>query len=68
MGFEMIDCGIIQGLARNRIIYQSASLGDMVEGFAYNINDLAWDFIQKKPNVLDGTTNTFRTDKADYRW
>lgn len=57
------DDGVVQSLVRNGIIYQSSSLGNLVEGFPYNITDLAWDYIHVNPHVLEGTTNVFRTDK-----
>ena len=60
-----INDGVVQGLVANRIIYRSASTGSLVEGFAHNITDAAWDYIHANPEVLQGTTNTYRTDK---RW
>ncbi|MBN1822985.1 MAG: superinfection exclusion B family protein [Endomicrobiales bacterium] len=60
-----IDDGIVQGLAFKGIIYQSTSLGTMLEGFAYNINDFAWKYLNKHPNLLQGNTNTYRTDKIE---
>jgi hypothetical protein len=58
-----IDDGVVQGLVSARIIYQSASIGDMIEGFAHNISDFAWDYLHEHIELLDGTTNTYRTDK-----
>ncbi|TDQ37002.1 superinfection exclusion B family protein [Thiopseudomonas denitrificans] len=63
-----INDGVVQGLVANRIIYRSASTGSLVEGFAHNITDVAWDYIQANPQVLQGTTNTYRTDKRDWGW
>jgi hypothetical protein len=57
------DDGIVQGLVSDGIIYQSTSIGNMIEGFAYNINDFTWDYLNVHQHLLNGTTNTARTDK-----
>jgi len=58
-----IENGVVQGLISASIIYQSASLGNVLEGFAHNISDYAWDCLHEHPHLLDGTTNTYRTDE-----
>ncbi len=58
-----IDDGIVQGLVHTGIIYRSASLGT-IDGFAHNITPIAWDYLQVHPEILDGSTNTYRTDKC----
>lgn len=63
-----IGDGVVQGLVANRIIYRSASVGSLVEGFAHNITDVAWEYIFTNPQVLEGTTNTYRTDKRQRGW
>ncbi len=63
-----IDDGVVQGLAEVGIIYQSTRLGNMVEGFAYNIDDFAWSYLYEHLDLLDGTTKTYRTDKIENRW
>jgi hypothetical protein len=62
------DDGVVQGLAGSKVIFQAATMGNLVEGFAYAINEIAWDMLNKEPALLDGSTNTYRTDKRDYRW
>ena len=57
--------GVVQGLVAAGIIYQSASTGHILDGFAHNINDFAWDYLNKHIALLEGTTNTYRTDKRD---
>ena len=57
------DDGVVQGLASAGIIYMSAPIGNMFEGFAYNISDFAWDYLHEHKELLAGTTNTSRTDK-----
>lgn len=63
-----IENGVVQGLKADGIIYQSASLGSVIEGFAHNINDFAWDYLHLHPQLLEGTTNTYKTDKRPSRW
>ena len=60
-----ISDGIVQGLVASGIIYRAASIGNLVEGFAYNISEIAWDYLHIHPELLEGSTNLYRTDK---RW
>lgn len=63
------DDGIVKGLEYSYIIYRSSNMGNMVEGFAYNINDIAWDYLHKNYYLLEGNTNFYRTDKRnDWRY
>lgn len=62
------DDGVVQGLASKHIIMLASKLGNMIEGFEYNINDVAWDVLNEKPVLLVGTTNTYRTDKRNDTW
>ena len=63
-----IEDGVVQGLKSDGIIYQSASLGNVLEGFAHNISDYVWDYLHVHPHLLNGTTNTYRTDKRQSYW
>jgi hypothetical protein len=56
--------GVVQGLAQRGIIYCSDSVGNVFEGFPYNISDWAWDYLRQYPELLEGTTNVYRTDKG----
>jgi Super-infection exclusion protein B len=62
------DDGVVQGLVSEGIIYRSASLGNMVEGFAHNIHDFVWDYLNVHPHLLEGTTHTCQTDKRELYW
>ena len=62
------DDGVVQGLVTAHIIYRSANMGNMLEGFPYNIANFAWDYLQKHPDLLVGSTNTYRTDKRQSLW
>ncbi len=63
-----IEDGIVQQLANERIIYRSADIGNLNEGFAYNIVDIAWEYLNLNPHLLNGNTMTHRTDKRDENW
>jgi hypothetical protein len=63
-----IEDGIVQELVAERIIYRSAAVGNMLEGFAHNISDIAWDYLHLYPHLLEGSTNTYRTDKRRGLW
>jgi hypothetical protein len=63
-----IQNGDVQALTRAGIIFQSASLGSVLEGFAHNISDFAWDYIQTNPHVLEGSSSTYFTDARERLW
>lgn len=63
-----VDDGVVQELVACRIIFRSTQMGNLVEGFSHNISDVAWDYINANPEVLRGTTNTYRTDKRESFW
>jgi hypothetical protein len=58
--------GIVQGLAAAGIIYQSASLGNLHSGFSYNISDYAWECLTEDPTLVEGVTNTYRSDAPEW--
>ena len=61
------DDGVVQGLARAGIICRVSDIGSLVEGFAYNIHEIAWDALNEIPALLNGQTDLYRTDKRNYR-
>jgi hypothetical protein len=63
-----IDDGIVQGLVSAGIIYRAASVGNMLEGFSYNISDFAWNYLCVNPHLREGTTSKYRTDKRKRRY
>lgn len=60
-----IDDGIVKGLESKFIIFIAAPFGNTIEGFAYNISDIAWDYLNKNQGLLIGVTNYVRTDKRN---
>lgn len=57
------DDGVVQGLVAENIIFQASSMGNVLEGFAYNISDTAWKYLNKHPALLRGETDSVRCDK-----
>ena len=57
------DDGVVQGLVGSRIIYRSSNMGNLVEGFPFNIHEIAWNALNNDHSLLNGTTDTYRTDK-----
>ena len=49
---DMMD-GVVNGLVHAGIIYQASTLGSLFEGFAYNIQPWAWDFLNKNKHLLE---------------
>jgi hypothetical protein len=49
-----IDDGVAQGLVRKRVIFQSAAVGYMEDGWAFNLSDWARRDLSKSPELLDG--------------
>ena len=56
--------GIVQGLVSKHIIYRASSMGNVIDGFAFNITEFAWDYLHIYPHLLNGSTITARTDKV----
>jgi hypothetical protein len=63
-----LDDGVVKGLEGHGIIWRSSSVGNMMEGFAYNIGEVAWEYLNEHKELLAGTTNTYRTDKRPDIW
>ena len=60
--------GVVQGLVAKGIIQLASSMGSVVDGFAHNINEIVWQELNEHPDLLVGTTNTYRTDKMGMPW
>lgn len=63
-----IDDGVVSGLEAHGVIYRAVDHGDLIEGFAYNISEVAWEYLNENHGVLNGSTRTYRTDKRKSRW
>ncbi len=63
-----IESGVVQELVKEGIIWKSTSMGNVLEGFAHNISDIAWDYLHLHPEFLDGATDIAYTDKRRHRY
>ena len=62
------DDGVVNGLADEGIIYRAASMGNLEEGFDYNITDTAWAHLNEHEGLLVGVTTDVRSDKRTGVW
>lgn len=58
-----VDDGVVNGLVAAGLIYRAASQGHIIKGFDHNISEFAWEYLHEHPELLDGTTRTYRTDE-----
>ena len=49
-----IEDGIMNGLVAKGITYRAANMGDMLNGFAFNLQPWAREYLEKNPHLLDG--------------
>jgi len=61
-----IDDGTVNGLVMAGVIYRAASQGSLLSGFDHNISDEAWECIMDNPELLNGSTNFYRTDRSRF--
>lgn len=59
------QCGVVNGLADAHVIYQSASIGSLYDGFAYNIEEWAWSELNAHTDLLEPELSAFRTDQQE---
>jgi hypothetical protein len=57
-----LDDGVVNGLVAAGIIHRASPFGRRDE-FPHNIAELAWECLNQHPEVLVGTTRTYRSDK-----
>jgi hypothetical protein len=48
-----IEDGIAQGLSAKKILFRPSSVGDMIDGFAYNLQPWARRYLEMNQNLLD---------------
>ena len=59
--------GVVVGLAQSGIIFLASSSGSVLNGHPYNIAPIAWKYLNKKPFLLEGTTQHQRNDRVKWR-
>lgn len=58
-----IQDGVAQGLNTKGIIYRAASVGDMLDGFAYNLQPWARKMLSFNPSYLEGAGSPPKTPR-----
>ena len=58
--------GVVQGLKAAGIIHLAAPYGSFIKGIAFNISEIAWQYLNQNPRLFsDGTTNVWTTHQND---
>ncbi len=63
--YFLIEDGVAGGLVAKGIIYQASSVGDMIMGWAYNIQPWVKDYLSENPKCLEGANPN---PKGPPRW
>ena len=65
-----MDDGVMAGLRSKGITYLAASMGDLLHGFAFNLQPWAREYLEKNPRLLDGYVGGPMTprQKLHSRW
>lgn len=48
-----LEDGNVSLLSSNKIIYRASSMGNILSGFAFNINDFAYEYLKENYNLLE---------------
>jgi hypothetical protein len=49
-----MDDGVMAGLRAKGITYLAANMGSVLDGFAFNLQPWAREYLEKNPNLLEG--------------
>ena len=65
-----MDDGVMAGLRKKGITYLAAQQGSLLEGFAFNLQPWARDYLLENPQLLDGSVGRPLTprEKLHSRW
>lgn len=62
-----MDDGVMAGLRSKGITYLATNIGDLLNGFAFNLQPWAREYLEKNPNLLDGYAGEPMTPRQK-RW
>jgi hypothetical protein len=62
-----MDDGVMGGLVAKSITYRASNMGDMLNGFAFNLQQWARDYLEMHPNLLNGYTGHPMTPRQKMR-
>lgn len=65
-----MDDGVMAGLRKKGVTYLAANMGDLLNGFAFNLQPWAREYLQSNPQLLDGSAGQPMTprQKLHSRW
>lgn len=65
-----MDDGVMAGLRKKGVTYLAANMGDLLNGFAFNLQPWAREYLQSNPQLLDGFAGHPMTprQKLHSRW
>lgn len=65
-----MEDGIMAGLCAKRITYRASEIGNILDGFAYNLQPWAREYLEKNSHLLDGAIGQPMTpeQKITSRW
>lgn len=56
-----LDDGVMSGLERKQIVYRASNVGDVLRGFAFNLQPWAREILESNHNILAGATGKPKT-------
>jgi hypothetical protein len=62
-----MDDGIMAGLCAKGITYRAANIGDLLNGFAFNLQPWARDYLNSKPELLNDYSGEPMTPREKLR-
>ena len=61
-----ISDGVTNGLRAVHIIRTASQLGDLIDGFAHNIQPWAWEALKKNPKLLEPELSEMKQQQSQY--
>lgn len=62
-----MDDGVMAGLRSKGVTYLAANMGDLLNGFAFNLQPWAREYLEQNPHLLDGYAGTPMTPRQRNR-
>jgi len=62
-----LEDGIMNGLVAKNITYRAGNVGDLLNGFAFNLQSWAREYLEENPDLLDGCVGQPKTPREKIR-
>ena len=63
-----VQDGVAGGLEAKEIIYRASTVGDMINGFAFNLQPWARQYLEEHPEILKGLDPHLPPARDRFRW